>query len=87
MGIQKILVVKDNGSDSTETVCNESKLKGITEIAVDVHLLDNRICIGMWRQEGIGSLIRIMGIIKMMSILKSFGCPMMLFIYLVFSAT
>ena len=64
MGYEKIFVVKGNMSDDTQPVCNDAEFKGITEMPVNVHLLNRRISGSMRRHGTIGGFIRVKGIIQ-----------------------
>ena len=72
MGQKKVFIIEGNIADNTEAVGNEPKFKGITEMAIDIHLLDGGICSSMRRHGSIGGLIKVIGIIEMVGVFKSF---------------
>lgn len=51
-------------TDDTETVGDNAKLEDIAKMSIDIQLLDFRICRSMGRHRTVGSLIRIVGLIK-----------------------
>ena len=63
VSIQKVFPVKADISDNAKPVCHDAEFKGITEMSVDVHLLDSRISGGMRRHRAVGSFIRVERII------------------------
>lgn len=50
--IKEVPVIKGNIPDNAESVCNHPEFIGITEMAVDVHLLNGRIGGSVGRHGG-----------------------------------
>lgn len=67
MGCHKILLIKRDMTDDAETVGNNTKLKNIAKMSIDIQLLDLKIGRSMGGHRAIGSLIRIIWLIKTMS--------------------
>ena len=75
MCIKKVFLIKTDVPDNAKPVCEDAEFKGITEMPVDVHLLDGRVSGGMWRHGTIGSFIRGIGIIQTIGFFKGFELP------------
>lgn len=68
---QKVLVVESDVTNNTKPVRNNAKFIGVTEMSIDVHLLDCLIGSRMSWHRAISSFIRIIGIIKVMGFFES----------------
>ena len=73
--LEEILVVKGDAADNAQPVGHEAELVGIAEVPVDVHLLDGGVGFGVGRHGGIGSLVRVIGIIQPLSFFESLELP------------
>ena len=40
MSLKEVFVIKSNVTDDAKTICNDAKFIGVTEMSIDVHLLD-----------------------------------------------
>ena len=88
MSLKEVFVIKSNVTDDAKTICNDAKFIGVTEMSIDVHLLDCLIGSRMSGHGAISCFVRIIGIIKVMGFLKAFSCLIMRFAYLeLFSVT
>ena len=47
MSLKEVFVIKSNVTDDAKTICNDAKFIGVTEMSIDVHLLDCLIGIRM----------------------------------------
>ena len=72
MSIQKVFVIESDVTNNAKPICNHAKLVGITEMSIDVHLLDSLIGSSMGRHGSISSLIRVVRIIKVVGFFKGF---------------
>ena len=72
MGVKKIFVVGSDVTDNAKSLCDDTKFISITEMSIDVHLLDCLIGSSMGWHRAVGSFVRIIGIIKVQGFLKSF---------------
>ena len=75
-------LLKSDILTNAKPVCNDAEFKGITEMSIDIHLLDGRISGGVGRHGAVGSFIRVEGIIQPVGFLKVFSCRMIRFAYL-----
>ena len=71
MSLKEVFVIKSNVTDDAKTICNDAKFIGVTEMSIDVHLLDCLIGSRMSWHRAISSFIRIIGIIKVMGLFES----------------
>ena len=71
MGFEKILVIESNVMDYAKSICNDAKFISVTEMLIDVHLLDCLIGSRMGWHGTISSFVRSIGIIKAMGLLES----------------
>ena len=62
----------ENIPDDAETICNNTELIGITEMSVNVHLLDGRIGGSMGRHGAVGGFVRVKGIIQPICFFEGF---------------
>lgn len=64
MSLKKVLVIKGNIPDNAESVGNNTEFISITEMPVNVHLLNGWIGGGMGRYGAVGGFIRVKGIVR-----------------------
>lgn len=72
VGIQKVFVIKADILDNTKPVCQDAEFKGITEMTVDVYLLDGWIGGGVGRHRAVGSFIRVERVIQSIRFFEGF---------------
>ena len=72
MRFNKVFVVKANIPDNAKSVCYNTKFVDITKMTVHIHLLDSGIGGCMRGQGRIGGFIRVIGVIKSISLFKCF---------------
>ena len=70
-----IYSIKADIPDNAKPVCNDAEFKGITEMSIDIHLLDGRISGGVGRHGAVGSFIRVEGIIQPVGFFEGFQLP------------
>lgn len=81
MCIKKIFIIKADIPDDAKPGCDDAEFNGITEMPVDVYLLDGRIGGGMGRHRAIGSFVRSKESSSPFAFLKVFSCLMIWFAY------
>lgn len=64
-------VIKADVSGDAHPFCNNTKLKSITEIPVDIHLLDGGIRRDMRRHRTVSSFVRVIILIEVICFCKS----------------
>lgn len=67
MRSHKIFIVKRNMPNDSKTIGNNTKLKDIAKMILDIKLFNLWICNCMWRHRTISSFIRIIMIVKVIS--------------------
>lgn len=73
--LEEIPVVEGDAADDAQPVGHEAELVGIAEVPVYVHLLDGGVGFGVGRHGGIGSLVRVIGIIQPLSFFEGLELP------------
>lgn len=72
MRFNKVFVVKADIPDNTKSICYNTEFVGITKMIVNIHLPDSGIGGCMRRHGRIGGFIRVIGVIKTISLFKCF---------------
>ncbi|KPU43094.1 hypothetical protein OXPF_33440 [Oxobacter pfennigii] len=72
MRFKKLLIVERNIPYNAKTVGYNTKFKGIAEMPIDIHLLNGWIGSRMGGHRGVGSFIRVIGIVNLISFFKGF---------------
>ena len=71
MSLKKVLIVKSDITDNTKTIGDDTEFIGITEVSVDIHLLDRLVGGSMRGHRAISGFVRVIIFIKVVSFGKS----------------
>lgn len=72
MSFEEVFVIKGNMSDNAQPVYNNAEFISITEVSVDIRLLDGGIGRAMGRHGSVGGFIRVEGIFQAVCFFKGF---------------
>lgn len=72
VGIQKVFAIKVDIPGNARPICDDFEFKSITEMSVDVYLLDGGSGDSVGRHGVVGSFIRIEGVVQSICFFESF---------------